>query len=279
MFRPTTRPRLFCDKIPFPECIAQLADGSLLVTCGGKRYNEPGPILRVSAEGEVLGIFADRQCRFLGVVALPGGDVIACDATGGALVRFDASGAVRGVVSAAGDWKLRKPNGAVHDGQGGVWITDSGTARAGEATGAVVHLSADGEATLAWDGLTFPNGVAMDPSGSWLYVAETRDDRLRRGAILGPGKLAAPADFGGPLHSGPDGICADGDGNLYVAVTRSSSIVGVRGDGATVVLVKDDVLAMPAYALVQGDRSRILVASLFADTIHTIDGAFVEAPE
>jgi sugar lactone lactonase YvrE len=277
VFRATARPRLFCDRVPFPECIAALPDGSLLATCGGDRYDEPGSILRISPGGRVLGAFADLRRRFLGVVCLPSGEIIACDATVGALVRFGPSGAFRGEVSTAGDWKLSKPNGAVQDGQGGVWIADSGTAEAGEATGAVVYLSPEGVATLAWEGLTYPNGVAIDPAGSWLYVAETRDDRLRRFEILEPGKLSPPQDFGGPLTTGPDGISADQDGNLYVAVTRSSSIVGVSSDGETAVLIKDAALAMPTFALVQEDLNRILVPSLFADTIHAIDGVFTAA--
>ena len=99
MFRPTARPRLFCDKIPFPECIAQLADGSLLVTCGGKRYNEPGPILRVSAEGEVFGIFADpavpvsRGCR----APRRRRDRLRCDRRRSCSLRRFGSGSRRGV--------------------------------------------------------------------------------------------------------------------------------------------------------------------------------------
>jgi len=156
MFRLTDRPRLLCGDVPFPECVTGLADGSLLATCGGERYDDPGPILRISADGAVLGVFADLRRRFLGVVALPGGDVVACDSTGGTVVRFGACGAVRAQVPAAGDWKLRKPNGAAGDGYRGVWVTDSGTARAGESSGAVIYLPADGEATVAWDGLIYP---------------------------------------------------------------------------------------------------------------------------
>ncbi len=84
--------------------------------------------------------------------------------------------------------------------------------------GAFYRLFTDGRLERIDSGLAFPNGVAIDATGTFAYLAETQRRRILRYAI-GPDRAIGPrqhwADLAGP--PGPDGMAFDAHGNLYVA--------------------------------------------------------------
>ena len=101
--------------------------------------------------------------------------------SGGHIDRVDLStGEVTTLYRACGDRLLRGPNDLVFDETGGFWFTDHGirTERSSDRTG-VFYAQPDGSSiTEKIFPLDSPNGIALSPDGSRLYVAGTQVGRL-----------------------------------------------------------------------------------------------------
>jgi len=124
---------------------------------------------------------------------------------------------------------------------------------------ALVHP--DGAAELVGEPLSFPNGMAITPDGSTLIVAESFGNRLSAlpivaGGSLGPRRTfaefgpfpgAGPADaVMGMLTFGPDGICLDADGAVWVTDALGQKVVRVADGGEVleeIVTAPDGVFA------------------------------------
>jgi sugar lactone lactonase YvrE len=96
---------------------------------------------------------------------------------------------------------------------------------------ALVHP--DGRVEIAADALAFPNGMAQTPDGSTLIVAESFGLRLTAFDIDHDGRLSNRrvwADLNA-AGVGPDGICLDADGAVWVANAFAAEAVRVAEGG------------------------------------------------
>lgn len=113
-------------------------------------------------------------------------------------------------------------------------------------TAPVVKVEPAGSATVVAGGLYMPNGMTFLPDGT-LVVAETLGNRLSAFDVRADGTLGARRDwarFGEPPASddlasvipgvvvGPDGICADSTGAVWVADALHNRVVRVAAGGA-----------------------------------------------
>ena len=113
---------------------------------------------------------------------------------------------------------LRGPNDLVFSAAGDLYFTDQGMSDLLNPTGRVFRLRADGRLDLVLDKLPGPNGIAVDPSGTVLYVALTRSNCILRAALLPDGRAVRALNFIQMSGAGgPDGIAVDLDGGLAVA--------------------------------------------------------------
>ncbi len=154
---------------------------------------------------------------------------------------------------------LNSPTAVALDGAGNLYVADTANNRvrridaAGNittvaGTGAQGYFGDGGPATSAW--LRHPHGVALDGAGN-LYVADTYNYRVRR--IDAAGNITTVAGTGAPGYSGdggpasaasfalPQGVAADGAGNVYVTdvhnhrvrrIDAAGNITTVAGTGA-----------------------------------------------
>jgi gluconolactonase len=79
----------------------------------------------------------------------------------------------------------------------------------------------------------FPNGVALDPTGRRLYVAQTLGCRILVLPLMANGSIGQPelfADLTG--YAEPDGLCCSPDGTLFVAGSITDQVVAVSDEGA-----------------------------------------------
>src|SRR5439155_724772 len=100
------------------------------------------------------------------------------------------------------------------------------------------------------------NGVAFDRTQSFLYVANTADDRILRIAVSKGGGAGAIAIFGDGATLGPgaldgaDGIQFDVKGNLYVCANQANEVQVLSPGGALIARyghnAGDDPLDFPA---------------------------------
>ncbi|MGD9528502.1 SMP-30/gluconolactonase/LRE family protein [Pseudonocardia sp.] len=131
-------------------------------------------------------------------------------------------GVVEDVVAAG----LLAPNDLVEGPDGRIWFTDPG------GTPGRVHAfdpRGGGVEELA-GGIAYPNGLAFDACGEFLYVAETRTGRVLRygwdGSTLQPLGVFATLSAGSP-----DGLAFDADGNLYAASPDADLVAVFDPDG------------------------------------------------
>jgi len=111
---------------------------------------------------------------------------------------------------------------------------------------AIVRVDPDGTATVAADGLRFPNGTVIFPDGRTLVVAETIAGRLTAFDVDDDGALSnrrvwaqlsetvVSEDMGDVLAAGgiaPDGIALDAEGAIWAADALGGRVLRVRQGG------------------------------------------------
>lgn len=259
--------RIFAHDISHPEDIAIGSDGSLYCGTAAPEFMDPGPILKVSPDGSSVETFADTGGRVLGLEFGPDGWLYACDTKQKRVVRISPQGQVQPYVVGVLGKPLQMPNYLVFDREGGFYLSDSGTAKAGETTGAVYYIDANGHGEVVAKDLVMPNGLALSADGSTLFCVLTRDDKIVRIPLEGPGRGGVPEEFCDGLTSGPDGIALDEEGFLYCAITRSHRVVRIAPDGSFEDFVSDntqEVLHMPSNVRFGGpDGKTLYIANLF----------------
>ncbi len=149
---------------------------------------------------------------------------------------------------------LRSPDDLVFDSHGGFWMTDWGKDRwrDGDLTG-VYYAQPDGSSIQEMIfPLRSPNGLALSPDESRLYVAESWTRRILYWNLSGPGKIdrTGTKTLDGshlltasiPFQAGLDSMSIDEQGNLYaVSILPNGPDPTARG-GITVVSPKGEIL-------------------------------------
>ncbi|HSF04168.1 MAG TPA: SMP-30/gluconolactonase/LRE family protein [Methylomirabilota bacterium] len=101
----------------------------------------------------------------------------------------------------------------------------------------VFRMSASGELTLLTRELRAPNGIALSPSESTLYVSNAERARavwmaypMRQDGTLGPGRVFFDATgLAATRPGGPDGMKVDREGNLFAAGPGGVYVLGPDG--------------------------------------------------
>ena len=148
-----------------------------------------------------------------------------------------------------------RPNDLVVDRTGGVYITFTPQNQ-------VLYISPNGEQSIAVENVQTPNGIALSPDESVLYVSEFVPKKIKAFDVTSPGKtangrvLAAMDD--GP-ERGADGMCVDRTGNIYCAGPTAVWIWGPSGK----LLDKIDVPEKPINCVFGGRQMRTLYITGF----------------
>jgi DNA-binding beta-propeller fold protein YncE len=143
---------------------------------------------------------------------------------------------------------LNEPYGVVVDRVGRVYFADrrNGRVRMVDTAGVVTTLAGDGSGQSAGDGglaatagLVEPNGLALSPDQTQLFIADVAGHRVRV-VDLGSGTIETFAGTGEAKHDGDGGPAAEAgvfgaravafapDGSLYVMERQGSSIRRIR---------------------------------------------------
>jgi sugar lactone lactonase YvrE len=100
--------------------------------------------------------------------------------------------------------------------------------------GSLFRLGGDGRIQTMDRGFILSNGIGWSPDNASMYFAETHSQKiyqyefdLASGAI-GERRVFAEID---PGHGGPDGLCVDGDGNVWCVIFERGLINKYRPDG------------------------------------------------
>lgn len=124
----------------------------------------------------------------------------------------------------------------------------------------------DGTASVAAEGLTFPNGAVITPDGSTLIVGQTFGGDYQAFDIdASTGSLSNQRQWAALEGSAPDGCALDADGAIWFADAMGKRCVRIAGgpDGGEVLEVID--VGQPTYACMLGGDDGTSLFILSAD--------------
>ncbi|GAA0304453.1 SMP-30/gluconolactonase/LRE family protein [Sphingomonas oligophenolica] len=128
-------------------------------------------------------------------------------------------------------------------------------------TAALARVSPSGDATIAAEGLWFPNGMVITPDGSTLIVAESGTRQLTAFDLNSNGGLSGRRLWAAlPEGVLPDGICLDAEDAVWVASPPSREVLRVRQGGEVIERIE---LEQQAFACMLGgaDRTTLFVTT------------------
>ncbi|HEY5616686.1 MAG TPA: SMP-30/gluconolactonase/LRE family protein [Vicinamibacterales bacterium] len=141
------------------------------------------------------------------------------------VTREDPDGSITVVANNFQGKRLLRPNDVIVKSDGTIYFTDPGGPLAPDqfdvTVAAVYRVSPDlGSISLIIDDLIGPNGLALSPDETVLYVTDARRRIVRAYDLLPNGTVAKQtsrlfADMGGPEPGVPDGMKVDTAGNVY----------------------------------------------------------------
>ncbi len=163
--------------------------------------------------------------------------------SGGRIERIDlSSGAVEVLYDRSPGGPLRGPNDIVFDRFGGFWFTDMGKRRARDMDrGGVYYATPDGRSIreVVYP-MIQPNGIALSPDETRLYVAETSTARVWAFDLKGPGEIEptqlarreeSQLLLGLPGYRHFDSMAVDAAGNVCVATLIGGLITVISPEG------------------------------------------------
>lgn len=177
-------------------------------------------IMRLTPEGELSQVFNTGGIP-AGLAFAPDGALWIADEGDDihGLLRVDLdTGTSEIVVNSFEGKPLNGANDLVFGSDGTIFFSDPWRTSLDNPTGGFYRLLPNGELNQIDSGLAFPNGVAIDPSGAFVYLAETQRNRILRYAIHPDGSVGAREQWADtPTPPGPDGMAFAANGELFSA--------------------------------------------------------------
>ena len=191
-----------------------------------------GRIFRVSPSGDWQEV-ANTGGWPNGIAIHKDGSLWVADYRRGLLRVHPQSGFVEVLLGHRNSESFKGINDLVFDKEGNCYFTDQGQTGMHNPTGAVYRLRTNGHLDQVLINAPSPNGIALDTSGRFLFVAVTRGNAVWRGPLLPDGSISKVGVFRSFFGtSGPDGMAVDSENRLVVAHASlgGAFVINARGE-------------------------------------------------
>jgi gluconolactonase len=162
---------------------------------------------------------------------------------------------------------------------GDIFFTDQGQTGLHDPTGRVYRLRANGELNCLINTGISPNGLALDPSESVLFVAMTRDNAVWRAPFMKDGSVSKVGRFCsmfGP--SGPDGMTMDAAGRLFVGHASLGHVFVFAPNGELIARIKSCAGGSCTNVAIGGaKRDRLYITESVTGTVLVADIGVLDA--
>jgi gluconolactonase len=160
------------------------------------------------------------------------GNYLVCECWRKAIISVSPKAETSTVAESCDGKPFNGPNDIAIDADGGFYFTDPDGSSLENRIGSVYYVRPDRTVARADSGLAYPNGINLTVDRSAVLVAETLTHRIHRherrpDGTLGPREVFCQLSGG----VGPDGMCFDQAGNLYVAWFGSACVYVIDPDG------------------------------------------------
>ena len=270
--------RVMAAGLDHAECLNFGPDGACYA--GG----EDGQVYRFRT-GEAPEIYA-RTGGGIGGVCLDGdGNLYDCNYGLATVHRVSPGGDVSAYSAGTAEQPATEPNYALFDADGFLYYSDSGSYY--QPNGRLYVVRPTGETEFLFGGhLHYPNGLAIDPDGSWLYVVQSTAPNIIRFPFEGPGRLGEPEIYVKLRGVVPDGLAFAASGNLYVACYTPDVILRVHSNRNLEVVIEDpgsDVLNRPTNVAFEPGTNDLWFVNFGGHSVGAIDvgepGALLRMPQ
>jgi sugar lactone lactonase YvrE len=217
-------------------------------------------VCRVTADGRAETV-VEVPDQPSGLGWLPDGRLLVVSMNDRRLLRLDGKSLVEAAdLSALAQWPC---NDMLVDARGRAYVGNFGfdlQHRAPFAPTSLILVMPDGRARIVAEEMQFPNGTVLTPDGRTLIVAESYGQRLTAFDVMEDGSLEHRriwAQLKG-RGVGPDGICLDAEGAVWLASPVSREVLRVREGGQVTDRIPTENQAV-ACVLGGADRKTLFV--------------------
>lgn len=197
------------------------------------------------------------------------------------IMQLDASaGKMQPVLTARNSESFKGCNDLHIASSGDIYFTDQGQTGMHDPTGRVYRLSAAGKLDCLIDTGISPNGLVLDPTGTVLFVAMTRDNAVWRLPLMKDGNVSKVGRFCSMFGtSGPDGLTIDAKGRLFVAHASLGHVFVFAANGELIARIKS--CAGPSctnVAIGGAGRDRLYITESASGTVLVADIGALDRP-
>jgi gluconolactonase len=192
--------------------------------------------------GQGVTVFQEKTNQANGLTRDLQGRLLACEASQETrrVTRQELDGSITVIANSFQGRRLNRPNDVIVKSDGSIYFTDPWSSPLAPEQwdlpySGVFRVTPDlGTITLLLDDMIFPNGLALSPDESVLYINDTRRRHIRAFDLAPNGTLAKQtdrvfADLSGPDPGNPDGMKVDTLGNVYCGGAGGIHILDLKG--------------------------------------------------